>query len=127
MSASRPFIRWRDLGKRQEARELLAPVYGWFSNRFARPKNANPLFQNRFRQFPEYGETQRAVVYQRLERMDQELDEHQFVAADRFTIAQITALVAIDFAGRLAHISLQSWLHLTRWHAMVSERASAKA
>jgi hypothetical protein len=42
--------------------------------------------------------------------MDQELDENQFVAADRFTMAHITALVAIDFGGRLAHLSLQSWL-----------------
>jgi glutathione S-transferase len=125
MSASRPFIRWRDLGKRQEARELLAPVYGWFSNRSHGPKNANPLFQNRFRQFPEYGETQRAVVCQRLEWMAQELDGHQFVAADRSTIAHITAQVAIDFGGRLAHLSLKL-AHLTRWYAMVSERASAK-
>jgi hypothetical protein len=29
--------------------------------------------QRRFEQFPEYGEAQRAVVYQRLERMDHEL------------------------------------------------------
>ena len=25
---------WRDQGKREEARELLAPVYGWFSEGF---------------------------------------------------------------------------------------------
>ena len=25
---------WRDLGKRDEARELLAPVYGWFTEGF---------------------------------------------------------------------------------------------
>ena len=25
---------WRDQGKRGEARELLAPVYGWFSEGF---------------------------------------------------------------------------------------------
>jgi predicted ATPase len=25
---------WRDQGKRQEARELLAPVYGWFTEGF---------------------------------------------------------------------------------------------
>jgi predicted ATPase len=25
---------WRDQGKRDEARELLAPVYGWFTERF---------------------------------------------------------------------------------------------
>jgi hypothetical protein len=25
---------WRDQGKRKEARDLLAPVYGWFTERF---------------------------------------------------------------------------------------------
>jgi predicted ATPase len=25
---------WRDQGKRKEARELLAPVYGWFTEGF---------------------------------------------------------------------------------------------
>ena len=25
---------WRDQGKRREARELLAPVYGWFTEGF---------------------------------------------------------------------------------------------
>jgi len=25
---------WRDQGKRQQARELLAPIYGWFSEGF---------------------------------------------------------------------------------------------
>ncbi len=25
---------WRDQGKRQQARELLAPVYGWFTEGF---------------------------------------------------------------------------------------------
>ena len=68
------------------------------------------------------------MVYQRLERMDQELDGHEFVAADRFTIADITALVAIDIGSRLANIQIvPRFAHLTRWHAMVSDRASAKA
>jgi glutathione S-transferase len=68
------------------------------------------------------------VAYQRLERMDQELDGHEFVAVDRFTIADITALVAIDIGGRLAHIQIAPKLaHLTRWHATMSDRASTKA
>jgi hypothetical protein len=29
-------------------------------------QNTSPIFQSRFKQFPEYGEAQRAVVYQRL-------------------------------------------------------------
>ena len=28
---------WRDQGKRDEARDLLAPVYGWFSEGFETP------------------------------------------------------------------------------------------
>jgi predicted ATPase len=29
--------RWRDQGKRDEARDLLAPVYGWFTEGFDTP------------------------------------------------------------------------------------------
>ena len=71
-------------------------------------QNTSPIFQGRFKQFQDYGEAQRALVHQRLERMDRELNGHQFVAGDRFTIADITALVAIDIAGRLADIKNRS-------------------
>ena len=91
-------------------------------------QNTSPIFQGRFKQFQEYGEAQRAVVYQRLERMDRELNGHQFVVGDRFTIADITALVAIDIGGRLADIKIAPELaHLTRWHNAVSKRPSANA
>jgi glutathione S-transferase len=91
-------------------------------------QNTNPIFQRRFKQFPEYGEVQRAVVHQRLERMDHELNGREFIASDRFTIADITALVAIDFGSLLADIQIApSFAHLTRWHETVSKRASAKA
>jgi len=91
-------------------------------------QNTSPIFQGRFKQFPEYGETQRAILYQRIERMDRELSGHEFVASDRFTIADITALVAIDIGGRLADIKIEPELtHLTRWHKTVSSRPSAAA
>jgi len=60
--------------------------------------------------------------------MDRELSGQQFVTGDRFTIADITALVAIDIGGRLADIKIASELaNLTRWHDAVSGRPSAKA
>jgi glutathione S-transferase len=91
-------------------------------------QNTTSIFQGRFKQFPDYGEAQRVIVHQRLERMDRELDGHQFVASERFTIADITALVAIDIGGRLADIRIAPELaHLTRWHQAVSNRPSAKA
>ena len=33
-AATRLALLWRDQGKRDEARELLAPVYGWFTEGF---------------------------------------------------------------------------------------------
>jgi glutathione S-transferase len=101
--------------------ELLAPIARTIHN-------TNSIFQRRVKQFPEYGEAQRAVVYQRLERMDHELDGREFIASDRFTIADITALVAIDFGSRLADIQIApSLAQLTRWHETVLKRASVKA
>ena len=100
--------------------ELLAAIGRTF-------QNTSPIFQGRFKQFPEYGEAQRAVAYQRLERMDHELNGHQFVACNRFTIADITAMIAIDF-GRVSKIAIQpDQKNLARWHAEVSARPSAKA
>jgi len=93
------------------------PAYGAGTVRCHRAHG--PIFQGRFKQLPDYGEAQRALVYQRLERMDRELNGHQFVARDRFTIADITALVAIDIGGRLADIKIAPKLaYLTRWHEL---------
>ena len=91
-------------------------------------RNTHPMFKEQLRQFPDYGEAQRPVVQQRLERMDRELAGRQFIAGDRFTIADITALVAIDIAGRMGNISIPPQLaNLSRWHQAVSSRPSAEA
>jgi glutathione S-transferase len=90
--------------------------------------NTNPIFQGVFRQFPDYGEAQCAMVYQRLERMNRELEGREFVAGNRFTIADITALVAIDVAGLMANVEIPPALgNLIRWHQAVSSRPSAHA
>jgi glutathione S-transferase len=91
-------------------------------------QNTSAIFQGRFKQFPDYGEAQRAVACQRLERMDRELNGHEFVAGDRFTIADITALVAIDIGAQLVNINIPPELaRLSRWHDTVSRRPSALA
>lgn len=90
--------------------------------------NTNPLFQRFVRQFPDYGETRRAAALARLERMDKELDGHIFVAGDRFTIADITALVAIDLGKAMGDIEIAHNLgNLRRWHETVSSRPGAGA
>jgi len=55
------------------------------------------------------------------------LADREFIAGDRYTIADITALVGIDF-GRVTGIKIgPDQKNLERWHQAVSARPSAKA
>jgi glutathione S-transferase len=59
--------------------------------------------------------------------MDRELASRRFVAGDEFSVADITALVAVDFM-KPARIQRPSELvNLERWYQDVSARSSAKA
>jgi glutathione S-transferase len=61
------------------------------------------------------------------EFLDNELSKRPFVAGDAFTIADITAFVAVDFA-RPARIKFPDELtHLARWRADIAARPSAQA
>ena len=90
-------------------------------------QHTNELFKARIKQFPEYGETQRETVKQQLQWLDAQIGNKPFIAGDRFTIADITALVGVDFAAQAAGVSADPALkNLARWHQSVSSRPSAK-
>jgi glutathione S-transferase len=90
--------------------------------------NTHPMFKGFLEQFPDFGEAQRKNALARLERMDRELDGREFVAGNRFSIADITAVIAIDIGNVLGNIQIDPKLrNLSRWHNTVSERPSAKA
>ena len=91
-------------------------------------QNTGAFFKGRLPQVPEYGEVQRANVVQRLKRMDDELEGPEFVAAGRYTIADITALVGIDlFTGYGGQPFPTDLPNLKRWHEAISSRPSAQA
>jgi glutathione S-transferase len=86
------------------------------------------IFRGVLPQFTDYGNAQRPLVQQRLERMDRELQDREFIAGSRFTIADIVALVAIDIGAALGNIKPDPALkNLARWHRSVSSRPSASA
>jgi glutathione S-transferase len=100
--------------------ELLLPIADAFRQR-------HDFFKGKIRQLPEYAEVQKKNAEDRLARLNNELANRKFIAGDRYTIADITALCAIDF-GRVSKIAIQpDQANLARWHAEVSARASAKA
>ena len=91
-------------------------------------QHTNELFKARLKQFPEYGATQRETVAQQLQWLDAQIGNKPFIAGDRFTIADITAEVAVDFAVQMAGVNLDPALkNLSRWYKSVSSRPSAKA
>lgn len=90
-------------------------------------RNTHEYFKGRIEQVPEWGEAMRRHATKRLAWLDRELGGRPYVAGDRYTIADITALVGIDF-GRVVGLRIApEQAHLARWHQRVSERPSAKA
>jgi len=78
-------------------------------------------------QVPAWAEANRPRVVEFLRILNEQLAAHAFIAGDHFTVADITALCAIDFM-KPARIAVPDELtHVKRWHAEVSARPSAKA
>ena len=62
------------------------------------------------------------------ERLEHRLSESEYVGGNRFTIADITALCAVDAAMNRANLPIPAGSKNTqRWHAAVSARPSTKA
>ena len=78
-------------------------------------------------QVPAWGEANKPEVLDFLKFLDGELKERPYVGGKEFTVADITALVAVDFM-KAAKLAVPDELaNLRRWHQDVSARPSAKA
>lgn len=78
-------------------------------------------------QVKDWGEANKTKALEVLAMLDVQLAGNTFVAGDAYSVADITALVAVDFM-RPARITLPPELkNVARWHAEVSARPSAKA
>jgi glutathione S-transferase len=109
-----------EMWNRRMELEILGMTAGAF-------RNTSEFFKGRIPQSAEYGEICRNAALKRLEWLDKELAGREFVAGDRYSIADITALIAIDF-GRTTGIKITpEQKNLKRWHDAVSSRPSAKA
>ena len=79
-----------------------------------------------YEQIPALAERGRTRVMRFFKEMDAQLAKHSFVAGQRYSIADITALVTVDFARWAKLFVPEECGHLRRWHAEVSARPSAK-
>lgn len=79
-------------------------------------------------QFPEFGRSQGEKVREVLRWLDTELASRPFVAGERFTIADITAFCAIEFARGLMKFrpGAEGMANLQAWRDRIAARPSAK-
>jgi glutathione S-transferase len=78
-------------------------------------------------QVPAWGEANKPRALQILGFMDRELAGRRFIAGDKFSVADITALVAVDFMKPARIARPPELANLQRWYQEVSSRPSAKA
>ena len=109
-----------DMWNRRIEFAVLQPIADAFRQR-------HDFFTGRIRQVPEYAEAQRLNAEDGLKWLDEEFGSRRYIARDNFTVADITAMIAVDF-GRVSKIAIQpEQKNLARWHAEVAARPSAKA
>ena len=80
-----------------------------------------------FAQLQELAERGRARLPLFWDALEQRLEGREFIATDDFSIADISALVCIDFSAWVKMAPGDDHPNIKRWHAAVSARPSAKA
>jgi glutathione S-transferase len=90
-------------------------------------RHLHPAMKDMEAQVPEWGEANRPRVFEFLALLDRELKDRMFVAGDHYTVADITALVAVDFMRPAKLTMPEEFGNLRRWHGQVGERTSASA
>ena len=76
---------------------------------------------------PQVAEYSRVGAEKFMRLLDRQLAEHEFIAADRFTIADIVAAVGLDFARLVKYRPPEEFTHLARWMDDCRARPAAKA
>jgi len=80
-------------------------------------------------QFPEFGASQGQKMREAASWLDSVLATQLFMAGDRYTVADITAFCALEFARGLMKYrpGAEGLVHLQAWRDRISERPSAAA
>jgi glutathione S-transferase len=110
-----------EMWNRHAELELLFPIAQIF-------RNTHKFWEGKIKQAPEFAAVMREHLAERLEWLENEMGKRSYMGGERFTVADITAMCAIDF-GKVVDVRLDGATHpnLKAWHTRVSERPSSKA
>jgi glutathione S-transferase len=79
-----------------------------------------------YEQIPQLSERGAARAARFVQMLNERLEGRDYLATDDFTMADITALVTVDFAAWIK-VTTDGLVNLQRWHEAVSARPSAQA
>jgi glutathione S-transferase len=100
---------------------LLGPVSHVF-------RNSHPAMKEmEVPQVPAWADANKPRVMDFLALLDRELKSRRYVAGDRYSVADITGMIAVDFMKPAKLVVPDTLGNLKRWHDEVSARPSAKA
>jgi len=85
-----------------------------------------PFFKDKIAQLPAYAETAKESARKHLDWLNGALADRKFLAGDDYTIADITAQVALDLGTPSVFTVEPRHEHLSRWLSEVSARPSAR-
>ena len=91
-------------------------------------QHTSGIFADRMKVFPEFGEDAGERVQKFFGALDQHLSDHEYLAGDYFSVADIGMLCSMDF-GKVVKLrpDADKHPHLIRWREQLSARPSARA
>jgi glutathione S-transferase len=100
---------------------LLGPISHVF-------RNSHPAMKEmEIPQVPAWADANKPRIMDFLALLDRELQQRRYIAGDRYTVADITGMIAVDFMKPAKLAVPEDLNNLKRWHEDVSSRPSAKA
>jgi len=99
---------------------VMAPILHVF-------RHLSPFWAGRVIQVPEWGEVSKKESFDRLKWLDTELASREFIAGNRYTVADITLQCTMIVAKNVGIRIPEDHSNLARWFAQVSARPTARA
>ena len=90
-------------------------------------RHAHPRTAALLTQFKDFGESNKETYRGAQKYLNRELEGHDFVVGDTYTMADICLLSTVDFAGWIGLPLEPEFANLAAWHARVTARPSSTA
>ena len=109
-----------EMWQRRVELNLMSEVAGAF-------RNITGFFKDRETCVKEWGEVCAAKAVKTVSIFDNQLADNQYLAGDKFSIADITLAITLDFAKMVKVVELPELPNISRWYAEVNARPSMSA